>query len=119
MLIENVIEHLAENREVIESYVLVREIKLYLDVGQDHFHPSIKVKIYKSSAIKQAPYHFEVSHHVHTPEQAAPYYTSITSAETENSAIERAISTTTSFIKSAIQAGREPSESWLIPNDEF
>ena len=46
MLIEKVIEHLDENREVIESYVLVREIKLYLDVGQDHFHPSIKIKIY-------------------------------------------------------------------------
>ncbi len=115
MSIDEVIAVLDKNDEVMESYVLLREIKLCLDVGDD-FHPFIKVKIYKSSAIKPA-YHFSVSHYVHTPDQVAPYITSRPYADSEEAAIQQAISTTTSFIKTAIKAGHEPSESWLVPND--
>ena len=117
--IDNVVEILDENDEVVESYVLLREMKLYLDVGHDHFHPCIKVKIYKSSVLGDVQYHFEVSHHAHTPEQAGPYHPSRTSAESEREAIQQAISTTTSFIKSAIRVGHEPSDQWLVPNDGF
>jgi hypothetical protein len=61
---------------------------------------------------------FEVSHHVHTPEQATPYHPSRTSAESEKEDIQQAISTT-SFIKSAIRAGHKPSDHWLVLNDGF
>ena len=119
MSIDEVIKTLDENDEVMESYVLLREMKLYLDVGYDNFHPCIKVNIYKSSSLGGAPYHFEVSHYAHTPEQATPYHPSRTSAESESEAIRQAISTTTSYIKSAIRAGHEPSDQWLVPNDRF
>ena len=118
MSIDEVIKTLDEHQEVMESYVLLREMKLYLDVGHDHFHPCIRVKIFKSSVLDD-PYHFEVSHHAHTPEQAAPYYPSRTSAESESEAIRQAIYTTTSFIKSAIRAGHEPQDNWLVPTDDF
>lgn len=119
MSVEDAVEVLDEDDEVMESYVLLREIKAYLDVGHDSFHPRIKIKIYKSNVIPSAPFHFEVSHNVHTPEQASPYYPSRTSCESEREAIRQAISTTTSFIKGALRVGHEPSENWLVPNDDF
>ena len=119
MSINEVIETLDKNSEVIESYVLLREMKLCLDVGHDYFRPWIKVKIYKSSVIGGVPYHFEVSHHIHTPTQIAPYFPSRTSFESESEAIQQAISTTITFIQSAIRAGYEPSDDWLVSNDNF
>lgn len=119
MSIDQIIEVLDQNQEVMESYVLLREMELYLHVGHQDFQPRIKVKIYKSSVIESAHYHFEVSHNAHTPEQAGPYFPSRTFANSEQEAIAQAISTTTSFIKSAIQRGHEPSEKWLVPNKDF
>ncbi|BBL77489.1 hypothetical protein [Methylomagnum ishizawai] len=118
MSIDKVIEILDKHSEVMESYVLLREIKLFLNVDHEHFHPEIRIKIYESSALR-VPYHFSVSHHVKTPTQAGPYMPSKTWAESEEEAIRQAISTTTSYIKSAIAAGHEPSESWLIPDEDF
>jgi len=119
MSVDSAIKVLDENNEVIESYVLLREIKAFLDVGHDSFNPKIAIKIYKSSVSPSATYHFDVSHHVHTPEQAGPYLPSRSSCESEREAIKQAIYTTTSFIKSALLVGHKPSETWLIPNDEF
>lgn len=119
MSAENVVEILEENDDVLESYVLIREIKMYLDIGHPSFHPEIKVKIFMSSAIPNHLFHFDVSHHVHTPEQAAPYYPSRTALEFEREAIGQAISTTTSFLKTALHLGHEPTESWLILNNDF
>ena len=119
MSTEEIVEFLEKESDILESYVLVRELKLLLDVGHDHFHPTVRVKIYRSSVLSGQPYHFEVSHHVHTPSQAGPYYPSRTFSESETSAIERAITTTMSFLKSAIREGLEPSDSWLVPNEDF
>ncbi|TMC91016.1 MAG: hypothetical protein E6J11_20690 [Chloroflexi bacterium] len=119
MSIDEVVEMLDGESEVAESYVLLRELKVLLDVDQDHFHPAIRVKIYRSNVIAGQPYHFEVSHHVHTPSQGAPYYPSRTCSESERGAIRQAISTTVSFLKVAIGEGHAPSESWLVPNEDF
>lgn len=119
MTTDDIIQLLDENEEVIESYVMVREVKIFLNLNHIHFNPQIKVRIYKSNLIANAPYHFEVSHYVNTPIQSSPYLSSRTSANTEREAIESAISTTTSFLKNAIISGHEPSEQWLIPNEVF
>ncbi|MBD3608977.1 MAG: hypothetical protein HUJ30_00345 [Gammaproteobacteria bacterium] len=119
MNIDEVLEILDNNAEAMESYVLCREIKVFLDVGHDFYYPEVKIKIYKSTVIEREQYHFEVSHHVHTPTQAAPYYPSHTSAQTEAEAISQAINTTTVFIKGALQEGHEPDDDWLVPNERF
>ncbi|EAR4689395.1 hypothetical protein CC014_17995 [Salmonella enterica] len=119
MDIDETIDFLNEHDEIAEFYVLRKEIKLFLDVGHDSFYPEIKIKIYKSSVIESQPYHFEVSHHVHTPIQASPYYPSRTSAPTEEEAISQAIRTTTSFLKTALAEGQEPDDTWLVPNTRF
>ena len=119
MSVDETIKILDENEEVEESYVLLREIKAHLTVGHDFFHPQLNIKIYKSSVLPSMPYHFSVSHNVHTPEQATPYYPSHTSFDSEREAIQQAISTTTGFIKSALNVGHEPDDKWLVPNDNF
>ncbi|HCI9483990.1 hypothetical protein [Raoultella ornithinolytica] len=119
MDINETIDFLNKHDEITEFYVLSKEIKLFLDIGHDSFYPEIKIKIYKSSVIESLPYHFDVSHHVHTPTQISPYYPSRTSAQTEDEAISQAISTTTSFLKSALAQGLEPDDTWLVPNKRF
>lgn len=116
---DDVLDMLGQEPDVSEAHVLCRELKLFLDVGDDLFPPSIRVKIYKAVLSGSEVYEFQVSHHVHTPVQAAPYYPSGTIQRTEKEAILRAISTTTSFIKSAIAAGHSRSDRWLIPNTDF
>jgi hypothetical protein len=117
MSLEDVIEQLDANDDVLESYVLLREIKMYLDIGE--YQPLIKIKIHKSSVIDGNPYHFAVSHHVHTPEQMSPYFPSRTSFSSEREAIDQAISSTTSFLKDAINKGHDPEDEWLIENENF
>lgn len=119
MATDEVIALLDSHQYIVESYVLIRELKIYLNVGADHFNPRIRIKIWKSSVSSREPYHFTVSHHVHTPIQADPYYPSITQASTEAEAIQQAISSTTTFLVGAINTGHEPSENWLIPNENF
>ncbi len=119
MSVDNVLEMLDNHHEVSESYVLVREVKLHLNVGSDFFFPSIRIKIYKSNVNSRYPYWFDMSHHVHTPTQAGPYYPSSPCRESEQIAIQAVITATCDYIKSAINEGHKPSESWLIPNSLF
>ena len=119
MKTEEVVDYLDEHSEIAESYVLIREIKAYLDVGHDRFHPCVKIKIYRTRLNGMDLFDFSVSHHVHGPEQAGPYTPSRTTEDSERIAIDRAISTTTAFIKSNIQAGHTPSEDWLVQNEFF
>ncbi|WP_019594130.1 hypothetical protein [Thioalkalivibrio sp. ALM2T] len=95
--IDELLEELKENSEISESYVLAREIRLFLNVRAGHFSPELRVKVYKSTVLQQYPYHFRISHHAQTPHQAGPYYPSCTWFETEEAAIEKAIFSTTRF----------------------
>ena len=119
MSVDNVLKILDNHADVRESYVLIREVKLYFGVSDDSFLSTIRVKVYKSSVNLNYPYWFDVSHYVHTPVQAGPYHPSRRCSESEEGAIQEAITSTTTFIKSAIHAGHKPSESWLIPNKDF
>jgi hypothetical protein len=116
---DDVIAFLDKHEYIVESYVLVRELKIFLNVTVEYFHPKIRIKIWKSNVNSKEPYHFTLSHHVRTPTQAGPYYPSITQAATESEAIHSAISATTTFLVNAIDGGHKPSDDWLVPNDDF
>lgn len=119
MKTEEVLSLLENERDVAEFYVLIRELKVYLDVGHNQYHPKVGVKIYKTILHGSELYHFDTSHHAHSPEQMGPYYPSRTTEETETTAIDRAISSVASYIRSAISAGHEPSDKWLVQNHDF
>ena len=113
------LEYLANNRHIIEGYVLLRELNIYLDVGHDLYNPNVKIRIWLGTAPKDLPISFELSHHVKTPKQAGPYYPSRINFGSEEEAIDAAITAITSFMTSAISAGSEPSDDWLVPNERF
>lgn len=115
----HVLKCVEENRRAIEGYVLLREIKVFLEVGHDHYHPRAKIRIWLGTAPEQYPYSFELSHHVHTPQQAGPYHPSRVNFESEEEAINSAITALTSFLVGAISAGEEPADDWLVPNEDF
>ena len=116
---DEMLELLANERAVGESYVLLRELKLYLEIGHESFHPCIRVKLWKSRALPEYPYHYTVSHYVHTPVQAGPYHPSCTEFASEAEAIRAAISNTIAFLQPGIREGHEPEDRWLVPNDDF
>lgn len=119
MSVDDIVWVLKENSEVLESSVMVREVKLRLDVGHDSFNPELKIKIYKNTAIPDEPFHFELSHHVRTPLQSAPGQPPHNAYGSEREAVQQAIASTTDPIKQAIEAGHEPEQQWLLGNEKF
>ncbi len=115
---EDIKSLLKESPKVTQAYILLNEIKIYLKCEND-FSPSIKVRIYKNTISEKEPYTYEVSHYVKTPLQHIPYYSSLKNRETESAAVEKAIGDVVSYINGAIDAGHEPSEDWLIPNENW
>nr|WP_100549754.1 MULTISPECIES: hypothetical protein [unclassified Pseudomonas] len=116
--VEDICEYLATSHGIRESYVLVRHIKLFLET-ESAFTPELGIKIWKSHIHPDYPYHFETSHHIHTPTQAGPYYPSRTVAQSERQAIDQALASITGFLNGAIQSGHQPADDWLVPNEDF
>jgi len=74
----------------------------------------IKVKLYKYADRNDIC--FETSHYIKTPEQCGPYITNRNYDNSEESALERAIETITSYYETGIANGHEPDSSWLVEN---
>lgn len=104
---------------VDESYVLIREVRLFLDVGHDYWKPDIRIKVWVDGDRSDAIYSYTISHHVHTPDQAGPYHPSRISAETEEAVLKEAINATRSFLRGAISKGQEPEDAWLVVNQDY
>lgn len=115
---QEICDYLQRHPSIAESYVLIRQVKVFIETGTA-FMPELGIKIWKSNVLPRDPYHFELSHHVHTPTQATPYYPSRTGAETEIQAINMAIDAFTSFLITAIEAGHTPVDEWLVPNEDY
>lgn len=119
MSVDDVAWILGENSEVMESYILIREMKLLLEVGHDSYHPELRIKVYKDSVEPDTPFHVELSHHVQTPGLAAPQTPGRSFHGTEREAIRQAVSATARPLREAIQAGHTPERSWLVVNSAF
>lgn len=114
----DVLAELQDMEGAVEVMVLLREVKITFQFEQ-HFMPTLRIKIYLSTVPDGFPYTFDTSHHVHTPEQAGPYLTSHPWARTESEAITHAIRGFRMYIVGAINAGHSPSDSWLVENEDF
>lgn len=119
MTTEEVVTFLDNHPHILESYVLVREIKIFLKFDHPDFHPEIGIKIYRSAVIKGEPYQFSTSHYAHTPLQMSPYLTSRPWSSSEEEAISMALNTITSYVRAALDQGKEPEDNWLVPNQHY
>ncbi|OAQ20033.1 hypothetical protein [Thermosulfurimonas dismutans] len=107
------IEEIFKDEIINEAKVLVSEYKFSLD----GISKTITIKIYKN--IRTGYYEFYQSHFIHTPLQAGPYITSRPWNDTEDLALNQAISGFTQFYNAAIKNGYKPDDSWLVENKDF
>lgn len=114
----NILEKLLDNRYVEEPYVFIRELKVLLNTGYEHWHPTLKIRIWFGPDSSHTPYSFELSHHFHGPDQANPYYPSRNSFDSENEAIMEAIHAVMAFMPSPDDRPAYD-ESWLVPNIHY
>jgi len=113
------LEKVQSHEYVVEAYVLVREVRLFLDFGVEGFHPEVGVKIWQGTAPGMGSYSYSQSHYVRTPTQANTYVSSRQSFETEEEALEAALDTITSFVPGAIGLGHTPSEDWFVRDEDY
>jgi hypothetical protein len=112
------LERLKDSHHVIEAYVLLREMKVHLNVGHEGVSPKAEIRIWLGTNTLY-PYSFELSHFAHTPLQEGPYMPSRVDFPSEEEAIDSAINALTAFLISAIKQDLEPADSWLVPNEDF
>lgn len=110
-------KELASNENILEAYVLVREVKILLQFDDADFQPTIRVKIYTNIPGVTHPYYFEVSHAVRTPISGA--YMPNPGVYSEEQAVSTAVSAISRMVNDAIRAGHEPNDSWLKPVSDF
>jgi hypothetical protein len=80
--------------------------------------PSVKitVTIWKDAvAHGRNFFQYDVSHAMHTSTQFGPYYPSVSFADSETGALQKALPDLLNFYHSGIAAGHEPNELWLVP----
>lgn len=62
---------------------------------------------------------FSQSHFIKTPLQLGPYMPGSPVNDTEERALNQAVSEINRWYQAAVRHGHQPSESWLVPNDDF
>ena len=73
-------------------------------------HVSIELGRYRSEETTK----YRLSHAIHTPMQAGPYWTSNPTDANWEWALHRAIDNLLSFYKKAVDEGYTPAEKWLV-----
>ena len=114
-----ILNKIAEFKYVSEPDVLVREVRMILDLGE--MNPELRIKVWRSEYPPSEPYSYELSHYAWTPEQAGPYRPGSRSNATEEGAIKSAVLAVATCLQAAIDQGHEPNEpkDWLVPNENY
>lgn len=108
------IDPVFEKQSIHDARVFVSEYQVHLG----SLSTRITIRVYQS--LQSGQFEWGQSHYIHTPDQIGPYMTSINTAPDEASALRRAISTLTDFYDGAVSKKKhEPSDDWLVENDDF
>jgi hypothetical protein len=91
----------------------VSEFKFSLkDIGVE-----IRIKIYRF--LSSSKFGFEQSHYIKTPQQGGPYRPGLAAFGNEAAALHQAVQSIMTHYEPAVQAGIEPCDEWMIPNQCF
>ena len=82
-----------------------------------HLAPKIRIRLFRYPGDKEI--YFEQSHFIQTPEQADVHLPSMRSDSNEAYALTHAVEGLTHPYEFAVEQGNEPSEGWLIANEDF
>ena len=101
-------------RDGIDSPLeFLREFRFSLS----HIPTEITVRFYRLLGGRGVT--FRQSHFIKTPTQTGEYETSRPGNDTEERALSQVVLSFLDFYNEAVQAGHEPDESWLVPNERF
>ena len=83
----------------------------------DQLAPQIRIRLFRFPGDKE--FYFEQSHHIQTPEQTDVYLPTMQSDSNEAYALTHAVEGLTHPYQHAVAQGYEPSEAWLIVNEDY
>jgi len=79
----------------------------------------ITIRIYKHVFSDPAMFDTIASYAIKTPTQVSPYGAHKTYQDSAEYALSQAVMNFTLYYSEAIEAGHEPNDSWLVPNEHF
>ena len=102
------------------SHKVLRDIKIFVrEVSFRLGDLTIKIRIRLFRYPGDKEIYFEQSHFLQTPDQTSPVAPPLKSDNTEAYALSHAVETLILAYEAALTSGHEPSDSWLIPNDDY
>ena len=107
------IDDAVSHKALTDIKIFVREVSFRLG----DLRPKIRIRLFRYPGDKEI--YFEQSHFLQTPDQTSPVVPSLKSDNNEAYALAHAVETLTLSYEAALALGHEPSDSWLLPNDDY
>ena len=107
------IDDAVSHKALKDIKIFVREVSFRLD----DLTPKIRIRLFRYPGDKEI--YFDQSHFLQTPDQTIPVVPPLKSDNNEAYALSHAVETLTLSYEAAVALGHEPSEEWLIPNDDY
>jgi hypothetical protein len=107
------IDDAVSHKTLKDIKIFVREVSFRLG----DLAPKIRIKLFRYPGDKEI--YFDQSHFLQTPDQTSPVVPPLKSDNNEAYALSHAVETLILAYEAAVALGHEPSEEWLIPNDDY
>ena len=107
------IDDAVSTKTLNDAKIHVREISFRLG----HLAPKIRIRLFRYPGDKEV--YFEQSHYIKTPEQTEVHLPTMKSDSNEAYALSYAVQGFTHSYEYAVEHGNEPSDAWLITNQDF
>lgn len=102
----------ALSHELIETIGFDYENKTFVvKLGNLDSLVTIQIQPYSDPRV---PFQYVVSHNIKSPDQAAPYRSSIWFQESPEAALSKAITDLVRYYEVGVNEGHQPSEEWLV-----
>jgi len=107
------VDDAVSHRRLRDAKIFVSEVSFRLG----DLTPKIRVRLFRYPGDREI--YFEQSHFVKIPDQMASQEAFLQSDKDEAYALTHAVEALIHLYEAAIAEGREPSDSWLILNDDY
>ena len=102
------------------SHKVLRDIKIFVrevSFRLGDLTPKIRIRLFRYPGDKEI--YFDQSHFLQTPDLTSPVVPPLKSDNNEAYALSHAVENLILSYEAAVTLGHEPSDSWLISNDDY
>lgn len=107
------IDDAVSNKTLKDTKIYIREVCFRLG----ELSPKVRVRLFRFPGDKEI--YFEQSHFIQTPEQPSSDVAFLKSDKNEAYALTHAVEGLIHPYEAAVAEGHEPSDSWLMSNDDY